>query len=201
QQSITNHLSTFSAHVLAIKSMLASASERSLILLDEIGSSTEPGEGAALARAVLEKFREIGVFAIATTHYNRLKLYAETTPGVANAAMEFNEVTLEPTYRLIHGLSGASSGLKIAERLQLPRPVLEIAMRSLETADVESAHYVEELRKRIVDLEQEKGRLEKERKEFEDWKERELDQLTAQHKEEIAKVEKKLERIVAEMSE
>jgi DNA mismatch repair protein MutS2 len=200
-QSITNHLSTFSAHVLAIKSMLASAGNRSLILLDEIGSSTEPGEGAALARAVLEKFRQIGVFAIATTHYNRLKLYAETTPGVANAAMEFNEVTLEPTYRLIHGLSGASSGLKIAERLQLPQPVLEIAVRSLETADVEAAHYVEELRKRIVELEQEKARLERERKEFEDWKQRELDQLTAQHKQEIAKVEKKLERIVAEMSE
>ena len=76
QQSITNHLSTFSAHVLAIKSMLESATARSLILLDEIGGSTEPGEGAALARAVLEQFREIGVLAVATTHYNRLKLYA-----------------------------------------------------------------------------------------------------------------------------
>ncbi len=201
QQSITNHLSTFSAHVLAISSMLDSATTQSLILLDEIGSSTEPGEGAALGKAVLEKFREIGAFAIATTHYNRLKLYAETTPGVANAAMEFNEITLEPTYRLLHGLSGASSGLKIAERLRLPRPVLERAIQFLDTADVEAAHYVEELRRRIVGLEQEKARLEKERKEFEDWKQRELDQLTAQHKEEIAKVEKKLERIVQEMSE
>ena len=80
QQSITNHLSTFSAHVLAIKSMIESVTSRSLILLDEIGSSTEPGEGAALARAVLEEFREIGALTIATTHYNRLKLYAETTP-------------------------------------------------------------------------------------------------------------------------
>src|SRR5205814_7103511 len=118
QQSITNHLSTFSAHVLAIRSMIESATPRSLILLDEIGSSTEPGEGAALARAVLERFREIGVLAIATTHYNRLKIYAETTADVTNAAMEFNETTLEPTYRLLHGLAGASSGLKIAERLQ-----------------------------------------------------------------------------------
>src|SRR5439155_3449169 len=71
QQSITDHLSTFSAHVLAIKSMIESATVRSLVLLDEIGSSTEPGEGAALARAVLDKFREIGALAIATTHYNR----------------------------------------------------------------------------------------------------------------------------------
>ncbi len=200
QQSITNHLSTFSAHVLAIKSMLESATARSLILLDEIGSSTEPGEGAALARAVLERFREIGVFAVATTHYNRLKLYAETTHGVANAAMEFNEITLEPTYRLIHGLSGASSGLKIAERLQLPRPVLQAAHEFLDTTDVEAAHYVEELRRRITDLEQEKTRVETERREFEEWRQKELDQLKAQHRQEIAKVEQKLERIVQEMS-
>src|SRR5438128_2703026 len=201
QQSITNHLSTFSAHVLAIKSMIESATSRSLILLDEIGSSTEPGEGAALGRAVLEQFREIGVLAVATTHYNRLKLYAETTPGVANAAMEFNEITLEPTYRLIHGLAGASSGLKIAERLQLPRPVLESAIGYLDTADLEAAHYLEELKQRVTDLEHEKFRLEKERREFEDWKRKELDQLTEQHKQEIARVEKKLEGIVREMSE
>jgi DNA mismatch repair protein MutS2 len=200
QQSITNHLSTFSAHVLALQSMLESATARSLILLDEIGSSTEPGEGAALARAVLERFREIGALVIATTHYNRLKLYAETTSGVTNAAMEFNELTLEPTYRLIHGLSGASSGLKIAERLRLPRRVLESAVRFLDTADVDAAHYVEELRRRILDLEQEKTRLETERKEFEAWRQKELDQLKVQHSEEIAKVEKKLEQIVQEMS-
>jgi DNA mismatch repair protein MutS2 len=201
QQSITNHLSTFSAHVLAVKSMIETATPRSLILLDEIGSSTEPGEGAALARAVLERFREIGSLAIATTHYNRLKLYAETNPGVANAAMEFNELTLQPTYRLIHGLSGASSGLKIAERLALPRNVLSAAVGFLESADVEAAHYVEELRRRIGDLEREKSQLEEQRREFDAWKQKELDQISAQHKEEIAKVEQKLERIVQEMSD
>src|SRR5207249_8023935 len=93
QQSIVNHLSTFSAHVLTVKSMLESATARSLILLDEIGSSTEPGEGAALAKSVLERFRKIGALTIATTHYNKLKIYAETTKHVANAAMEFNEST------------------------------------------------------------------------------------------------------------
>jgi DNA mismatch repair protein MutS2 len=201
QQSITNHLSTFSAHVLAIKSMIESGTARSLILLDEIGSSTEPGEGAALARAVLEQFREIGALTIATTHYNRLKLYAQTSSGVANAAMEFNEITLQPTYRLIHGLSGASSGLKIAERLQLPKSVLAAAVGFLDTADLEAAHYVEELRLRIADLEHEKSTLEKERREFDEWKQKELDQLTAQHRQEIARVEKKLERIVQDMAD
>jgi DNA mismatch repair protein MutS2 len=201
QQSITNHLSTFSAHVLAIKSMLESATVRSLILMDEIGGSTEPGEGAALARAVLEQFREIGALTIATTHYNRLKLYAETTAGVTNAAMEFNEITLEPTYRLIHGLAGASSGLKIAERLQLPGPVLAKATGFLDMADTEAAHYVEELRRRVLDLEGQKIRLESERREFDAWKQKELEQIRAQHKEEIARVEQKLERIVREMSD
>src|SRR6185436_9904434 len=170
QQSITNHLSTFSAHVLAIKAMLESVTSQSLVLLDEIGSSTEPGEGAALARAVLEQFREIGALTIATTHYNSLKIYAETTPGVANAAMEFNEITLEPTYRLIHGLSGASSGLKIAERLQMPARVLMAASSFVDAGDIEAAHYVEELRRRIADLESEKSKFEKERLEFEEWK-------------------------------
>jgi DNA mismatch repair protein MutS2 len=201
QQSITNHLSTFSAHVLAIKSMIEGATARSLILLDEIGSSTEPGEGAALGRAVLEQFREIGALAIATTHYNRLKMYAETTANVANAAMEFNEITLEPTYRLIHGLAGASSGLKIAERLQLHSQVLRSAISYLDAADVDAARYVEELKQRIVDLQQEKAHLEKQRQEFEDWKRKEVDQFNAEHKHEIERVEKKLEHIVQQVSD
>lgn len=201
QQSITNHLSTFSAHVLTVKSMLESATPQSLILMDEIGSSTEPGEGAALARAVLEKFRSIGVLAIATTHYNRLKIYAETTSGVTNAAMEFNEATLEPTYRLLHGHAGASSGLKIAERLQMPLSVLRDAATFLESGEIDAARYVEELRRRISDLEGEKTQLEAERREFEALKQRELGQLLDQQKSEIARVERRLEDIAKELSE
>jgi DNA mismatch repair protein MutS2 len=201
QQSLVNHLSTFSAHVLAIRSMLESVSSHSLVLLDEIGSSTEPGEGAALARAVLDEFRAIGCLGIATTHYNRLKMYAETTPGIANAAMEFNEVTLEPTYRLLHGLAGASSGLKIAERLQLPKTVLERAWSLLDSTEVEASLYVEELRRRISDLEGETKRLESERLAFDQWKQTELETLQRQHREEIARVERRLEQIVKEMSD
>lgn len=201
QQSIANHLSTFSAHVLTVKSMLESATPQSLILMDEIGSSTEPGEGAALARAVLERFRNIGTLAIATTHYNRLKMYAETTPGVTNAAMEFNEATLEPTYRLLHGHAGASSGLKIAERLQMPATVLRDAASFLESGEIEAARYVEELQRRIADLEREKSHLETERREFEALKQRERGQLLDQQKIEIARVERRLEDIAKEMSE
>jgi len=201
QQSIANHLSTFSAHVLSIKAMLESATPRSLILLDEIGSSTEPGEGAALGKAVLERFRQIGCLAIATTHYNRLKVYAETTQNVANAAMEFNEQTLEPTYKLLHGLAGASSGLKIAERLQMPASVLKDATSFLDTGEADVALYVEELRRRITDLESEKAAFEAHRKEFDTLKERELAALERQHRDEIARVERRVDQIAKEMSD
>src|SRR6185295_13178049 len=156
----------------------------------EIGSSTEPGEGAALARAVLERFRSMGVLAIATTHYNRLKIYAEMTADVTNAAMEFNETTLEPTYRLLHGHAGASSGLKIAERLQMPASVLQDATAFLETGEIEAAYYIDELRRRIADLEQEKSALETERLEFHN-----------RQKIEIARMERRLEEIAKEMSD
>jgi len=201
QQSIANHLSTFSAHVLSVRSMMESATPSSLILMDEIGSSTEPGEGAALARAVLERFREMGVLAIATTHYNRLKMYAESTPGVANAAMEFNEATLEPTYRLLHGLAGASSGLKIAERLGMPESVLRDATTFLETGEIEAAHYANELRRRISELEEDKAAFEASRREFEVWRQRELGQLKDHQKVEIARMERRLEEIAKEMSD
>ena len=201
QQSIANHLSTFSAHVLAIKSMLESATPESLILLDEIGSSTEPGEGAALGKAVLERFRQIGCLAIATTHYNRLKVYAETTKDVSNAAMEFNEQTLEPTYKLIHGLAGASSGLKIAERLQMPGSVLREATTFLDSGEADVALYVEELRRRVTDLEAEKAALEAQRRDFESRKEKELAALQAQQKEEIARTERRVQQIAKEMSD
>ena len=201
QQSITNHLSTFSAHVLSIKSMLESATPESLILLDEIGSSTEPGEGAALGKAVLERFRQIGCLAIATTHYNRLKVYAETTKDVSNAAMEFNEQTLEPTYRLIHGLAGASSGLKIAERLQMPIAVLREATGFLDSGEADVALYVDELRRRVTDLEAEKAGLEAQRKDFESRKEKELAALQAQLKEEIARTERRVQQIAKEMAD
>jgi len=201
QQSITNHLSTFSAHVLAIKSMLESATPESLILLDEIGSSTEPGEGAALGKAVLERFRQTGCLAIATTHYNRLKVFAETTKDVANAAMEFNEQTLEPTYRLMHGLAGASSGLKIAERLQMPASVLRDATGFLETGEADVALYVDELRRRVADLESEKALLESQRRDFQAQKEKELAALQVQQKEEISRTERRVQQIAKEMTE
>jgi DNA mismatch repair protein MutS2 len=131
EQSIAADLSTFSAHMLNLKSMLERATDRSLILVDEVGTGTAPEEGAALAVALLEEFRGHRALTLATTHHDRLKAYASTTPGIVNAAMEFDQVNLRPTYRLLVGVPGTSSGIEIARRLGLPERVVEHANASL----------------------------------------------------------------------
>jgi DNA mismatch repair protein MutS2 len=131
EQSIAADLSTFSAHMLNLKSMLEVATDRSLILVDEMGTGTAPEEGAALAVALLEEFRTRRALTLATTHHDRLKAYASTTPGIVNAAMEFDEENLRPTYRLLVGVPGTSSGIEIARRLGLPARVVNHAQASL----------------------------------------------------------------------
>ena len=113
EQSIAADLSTFSSHMLNLKSMLQAATPQSLVLADEMGTGTAPEEGAALAVALLDEFRGKNCIVLATTHHDRLKAYASTTPGVVNAAVEFDDVKLRPTYRLMVGVPGGSSGIAI----------------------------------------------------------------------------------------
>ena len=141
EQSIAADLSTFSAHVLNLKTMLEAATPQSLVLVDEMGTGTAPEEGAALAVALLDEFRAKNCIVLATTHHDRLKTYASTTPGVVNAAVEFDDVNLRPTYRLMVGVPGGSSGIAIAQRLGLSRGIIErarslMAPESLEAADL-----------------------------------------------------------------
>ncbi|MCL5006239.1 MAG: endonuclease MutS2 [Acidobacteria bacterium] len=124
QQSIQANLSTFSAHITNIRAMVEIVGSDDLVLLDELGSSTEPGEGAALAIAILEWLRKSGAMTFVSTHHGRLKAYASETREAENAAMEFDEETLQPTYRLLIGLPGNSSALEIAARLGLPGEIL-----------------------------------------------------------------------------
>ncbi|MFZ3244705.1 MAG: Smr/MutS family protein [Candidatus Acidiferrales bacterium] len=131
EQSITADLSTFSAHILNLKSMLDRATARTLVLVDEMGTGTAPEEGAALAVALLEEFRDRRCLTLATTHHDRLKSYASTTPGIVNAAVEFDEENLQPTYRLLTGVPGVSSGIEIARRLGLPPRVIDHARAGL----------------------------------------------------------------------
>jgi DNA mismatch repair protein MutS2 len=131
EQSIAADLSTFSAHILNLKSMLEHATARTLVLVDEMGTGTAPEEGAALAVALLEEFRARRCLTLATTHHDRLKSYASTTPGIVNAAVEFDEQNLQPTYRLLTGVPGVSSGIEIARRLGLASRVIEHARAGL----------------------------------------------------------------------
>ena len=138
EQSLQQSLSTFSSHVSRIVRMLEHADSRSLILLDELGAGTDPQEGAAIARALLDSLRERGAYVIATTHYPELKSYAQATPRVENASVEFDVQTLSPTYRLMIGTPGRSNALAIAERLGMPGEVLESARGYLSPAAVET---------------------------------------------------------------
>lgn len=162
-QSLAANLSTFSAHVRNIASMIDELPGRALVLLDEIGTGTDPDEGGALAIAVLERLRSAGAYVVATTHYNRLKMYASNTPGVGNAAVEFDEKTLEPTYRLISGLAGSSSGIEIASRLGLQKDVVDVARRMMTVTDLEAADYLRRLKTAADEARELRAALEDER--------------------------------------
>jgi DNA mismatch repair protein MutS2 len=140
EQSIEQSRSTFSGHLRHVISLLGRAGPKSLVLLDELAAGTDPAEGAALARALLQDLLERGALTMATTHHGELKLFAHATPGVVNAAVEFDSNTLAPTYHVIMGVPGRSNALAIAARLGLPESILRSAQESLapEEAALES---------------------------------------------------------------
>jgi DNA mismatch repair protein MutS2 len=212
EQSIAADLSTFSAHVLNVRAMLEAATPRSLVLVDELGTGTAPEEGAALAVALLDEFRERGCLTLATTHHDRLKTYASTTPGVLNAAVEFDEINLRPTYRLMVGVPGGSSGIDIARRLGLPSHVIDRARAQLSPEAHEAAAliaYLHRSRDELETLKREAARAaqefaeEKKRLQTE-WTDRQrtrLKELEQQFAQAIEKHEKEVARAVEAVKE
>ena len=128
--------------MLNLKRMRQEATPSSLVLVDEMGTGTAPEEGAALAVALLEEFRKKHCFVLATTHHDRLKSYASTTPGVVNAAVEFDDVNLRPTYQLMVGVPGGSSGIAIAQRLGLAKEIIEHARSLMAPESQEAAELI-----------------------------------------------------------
>jgi DNA mismatch repair protein MutS2 len=208
EQSIAADLSTFSAHMLNLKSMLEAATLQSLVLVDEMGTGTAPEEGAALAVALLDEFRAKNCFVLATTHHDRLKTYASTAPGVVNAAVEFDDVNLRPTYRLMVGVPGGSSGIAIAQRLGIAREIIERARELLTPESREAADLIaylhrsrDELGRMQQQMTAERHALEEERKKLRtEWVERQQKRIK-ELETQFAEMQKRFDENVARVVE
>jgi DNA mismatch repair protein MutS2 len=195
-QSIEQNLSTFSAHVTNIDFISRTATAQSLVLLDELGSSTDPEEGAALAVAIAGHFGGIGCMTVISTHHTSLKVYAANTPGVVNASVGFDEATLQPTYELKVGVPGASAGINIARRLGLNPAIIESARARLGTQARDVGQFLDKLHADLREAENERLRLKTREQELE----REKAHLAVEGRKEqqakIREMEKKLESLL-----
>ncbi len=163
EQSIAASLSTFSWHITNIASMDRELQRPALVLLDELGAGTDPTEGGALGVAVVEHFRKRGALVIGTTHYDALKTYASTTPGVMCAAFGFDPDGFTPTYRLMYGTPGRSLALEIAARLGLPQSIIMSAREQVSTRDAQLQHHLARVDDDIRGLDREKAAVARER--------------------------------------
>ena len=192
-QSIEQNLSTFSAHVTNIDFISRTATPQSLVLLDELGSATDPEEGAALAVAIADHFRRIGAITVISTHHTSLKVYGVNTPGVLNAAVGFDERTLQPTYELRVGVPGASAGINIAQRLGLNPEIIGSARTRISTQTQDIARFLDRLHADLREAEAERLRLRARENDLE----QEKDRLAAEGKKEqqakVREMEKKLD--------
>ena len=161
EQSIQENLSTFSSHITNIVEIMKSVTSESLVLLDELGSGTDPIEGASLAISILKYFYNIGAITISTTHYQELKNYCLTTEGFQNASFEFDLENLKPTYKLLIGIPGKSNAFAICKKLGIPEQILDYAKSNLKNENIS----IEELMKNIYDnkikIEAEKEEIDK----------------------------------------
>jgi len=194
-QSIEQNLSTFSAHVTNIDFISRTATANSLVLLDELGSATDPEEGAALAVAIAEHFRNVGCMIVISTHHTSLKVYGANTPGVINASVGFNETTLQPTYELKIGIPGASAGINIAQRLGLNPAIIASARSRLGSQTQDVARFLDRLHADLRELETERSRMQAREQELEREKSRLANEGRKEQQAKVREMETKLETL------
>jgi DNA mismatch repair protein MutS2 len=220
-QSLAANLSTFTSHAANIARMIDLCEAPALVLLDEVGTGTDPEEGSALGVAVVDHFRRAcGAHVIATTHYSGLKMYAANEEGVVNASVEFDEKTLRPTYRLLVGVAGASSGLEIARRFGVPTQIVENAMTSVADSSLQASEYLRRIKReaeeaealrlaleeerqavaeKFASLDKEAAKRERERQStFDQTLQRTITELEKHARELVAKIEDRTERVRVE---
>jgi DNA mismatch repair protein MutS2 len=194
-QSIEQNLSTFSAHVTNIDFISRTATANSLVLLDELGSATDPEEGAALAVAIAEHFRKAGCMIVISTHHTSLKVYGANTAGVINASVGFDEATLQPTYDLKIGVPGASAGINIAQRLGLNPAIIASARSRLGSQTQDVARFLDRLHADLRDLEAERTRMKAREQELEREKQHLATEGRKEQQAKIREMETKLEAL------
>ncbi len=199
RQSLAANLSTFTSHVSNIRRMVEECRSPALVLLDEVGTGTDPEEGSALGVAVVDHFRRAcGAHVIATTHYSGLKMYASNEEGVQNASVEFDERTLQPTYRLLVGVAGSSAGLEIARRFRLPEAIIEAARSRVDERTLAAERYLRRIQRESEEAETLRRALEEERRAVAE-RYNSLDAEAARReRERQAEFAKQLERAVAD---
>ncbi|HEY6968202.1 MAG TPA: endonuclease MutS2 [Candidatus Angelobacter sp.] len=189
-QSIEQNLSTFSAHVINIDFISRTATAHSLVLLDELGSATDPEEGAALAVAIAELLLKAGALTIIATHLTALKVYAANITGALNAAVGFDENTLQPTYELRIGVPGASAGINTAQRLGMNPQIVQAARARLSSQTQDVAHFLDRLHAELKDLEHERASTQRREQDLS----RELKRLEAEGSQEQRQKTREFER-------
>ncbi len=194
-QSIEQNLSTFSAHVTNIDFISRTATPGSLVLLDELGSATDPEEGAALAVAIAAHFGRIGCMTVISTHHTSLKVYGANTAGVVNASVGFNETTLRPTYELKMGVPGASAGINIAQRLGLNSQIIEAARSRLGVQARDVGQFLDKLHAELREAEAERLRLQKGQNELDQEKKRLAAEGKKDEQAKVREMEKKLDSL------
>jgi DNA mismatch repair protein MutS2 len=195
-QSIEQNLSTFSAHVTNIDFISRAATGNSLVLLDELGSATDPEEGAALAVAIAAHFANIGCVTIISTHHTSLKIYGAHTPGVVNASVGFNETTLQPTYELKIGVPGASAGINIAQRLGLNPAIIDASRAKLSSQARDLSEFLDKLHADLREAGRERLQLRIREEELERDKKRLVVEEKNLQQTKIREMEKKLEIVL-----